>query len=196
MSFSRVLAAALAAAAFLSAALPLSASTWRGEALLREVQLAPWTLGPFRLQPQIILSDLCYDSNIYHQPEAVGDYSFTAGPRINAYLALKKKIVFTLSESPATSTLPAAPGAPGPTFTPAGPPFSSTGFSSRPAPTPTTPASAGATRSTSARGSRTPDTTPSSSGSRRGKRPSPSGSNKAASVMKSSATNPFASPSG
>jgi len=98
--FPRVRSAAVVAAAVLSAALSLSASTWRGEALLREAGLAPWTLGPFRLQPQIVLSDLGYDSNIYHQPEAVADYSFTAGPRINAYLPLKKKIVFTLSESP------------------------------------------------------------------------------------------------
>ena len=100
MLFPRVRSAAVVAAAVLSAALSLSASTWRGEALLREAGLAPWTLGPFRLQPQIVLSDLGYDSNIYHQPEAVGDYSFTAGPRINAFLPIKKKIVFTLSESP------------------------------------------------------------------------------------------------
>ncbi len=95
MSFSRVLAAAPRPRQPVSAALPLRSSTWRGEALLREVQLASGRFGLLRLQPQIILSDLGYDSNIYHQPEAVGDYSFTAGPRINAYLALKKKIVFT-----------------------------------------------------------------------------------------------------
>jgi len=80
--------------------LPAAAETWRGEALLRAISNAPWKIGPFRVQPQFVLSDFGYDSNIYHQPNAISDYSLTAGPLINTYFTLKRKIVFTLTESP------------------------------------------------------------------------------------------------
>ena len=64
------------------------------------MSLAPWKVGPFRIRPEIILSDLGYDSNIYSQPEAVGDYRLTVGPSFTGYLIIRKKIVLTLYESP------------------------------------------------------------------------------------------------
>ena len=92
--------AVLAFGAFFFAPTPLSASTWRGDTLLRQLELAPWRIGPFRIQPQIVLSDIGYDSNIYYTPNAPGDYTLTAGPALTTYLSLKKKIVFELYESP------------------------------------------------------------------------------------------------
>lgn len=77
-----------------------SASTWRGDDLLRRFSLAPWKIGPFRIEPQIVLGDFGYDSNIYTQPDAVSDYSFTAGPQINAFLTFGRKIFLSFSESP------------------------------------------------------------------------------------------------
>ncbi|MCX6575303.1 MAG: outer membrane beta-barrel protein, partial [Candidatus Aminicenantes bacterium] len=74
--------------------------TYKGEELLRQMSLAPWKVGPFRIRPEIILSDLGYDSNIYSQPEAVGDYRLTVGPSFTGYLAIRKKIVLKLYESP------------------------------------------------------------------------------------------------
>ena len=92
--------AVLAVGAFFFAPTSLSASTWRGDTLLRQLELAPWRIGPFRIQPQIVLSDFGYDSNIYYTPNAPGDYTLTAGPALTTYLSLKKKIVFELYESP------------------------------------------------------------------------------------------------
>ncbi len=91
------LAAFILLAVFLA---PLHASTWRGIALLRQIELAPWRIGPFRLQPQIVLSDFGYDSNIYYTPNAPSDYTLTAGPALTSYVSLKKKIIFALYESP------------------------------------------------------------------------------------------------
>lgn len=91
----------LAAFASLAVFPPLaSASTWRGDDLLSRFSLAPWKVGPFRIEPQIVLSDFGYDSNIYTQPNAVSDYSFTAGPQINAFLTFGRKIFLSFSESP------------------------------------------------------------------------------------------------
>jgi len=95
-----VLAALLIFGAVLSAPTPLHASTWRGDTLLRQLELAPWRIGPFRIQPQIVLSDFGYDSNIYYSPNAPGDYTLTAGPALTSYISLKKKIVIALYESP------------------------------------------------------------------------------------------------
>jgi hypothetical protein len=89
-----------AAVILLALAGQLSASTWRGDTLIAQAAAAPWRFGLFRIQPQLILSDFGYDSNIYHQPDAVDDYSFTAGPQIGAFLSLKRKVIFTLTESP------------------------------------------------------------------------------------------------
>lgn len=79
---------------------PAAATTWKGNELLSQFRLAPWKLGPFRIQPSIILSDFGYDSNIYCVNNPIKDYTFTAGPAFNVYLAVKKKVVLTVSESP------------------------------------------------------------------------------------------------
>lgn len=76
------------------------ASTWKGDALLARIAKAPWQFGIFRIQPQIILSDFGYDSNLYQTPNAIADYSLTAGPAFTGFLSLKKKLIVTVSESP------------------------------------------------------------------------------------------------
>jgi hypothetical protein len=79
---------------------PAAATTWKADELLRQFQLAPWKIGPFRIQPSIVLSDFGYDSNIYSTNNPIKDYTLTAGPAFNAYLAIKKKGILTVSESP------------------------------------------------------------------------------------------------
>jgi hypothetical protein len=86
--------------AILMLAVPAKADTWKGDALLAQLAKARLKMGPIRIQPQLVLSDMGYDSNVYHQPNAIADYSLTAGPQINAFLSLKRKIIFTLTESP------------------------------------------------------------------------------------------------
>ncbi|MBC7364510.1 MAG: outer membrane beta-barrel protein [Candidatus Aminicenantes bacterium] len=61
---------------------------------------AAWKIGPFHLQPAILVKDVGYDSNIYYHPEAVSDFWLTAGPAFNLYLMAKRKIIVHLYESP------------------------------------------------------------------------------------------------
>jgi hypothetical protein len=75
-------------------------STWKGRELRAQWEKAAWKWGPFRIQPMIIISDAGYDSNVYYQPNAVKDFWLTTGPALNAYLPIRKKIVFQFSESP------------------------------------------------------------------------------------------------
>jgi len=77
------------------------AETWKGRNLKLDIEKAPWHLGPFRIQPVLYLTDAGYDSNIYGLTDrVVDDYWFQAGPGVRAYVAIKKKIVFSVSESP------------------------------------------------------------------------------------------------
>jgi hypothetical protein len=79
----------------------LSAETWLGQNVRNAVTMAPWRFGPFRLQLSLALRDAGYDTNVYGDyTNPLGDYSFTIGPVVNAYLPIKNKIVFHLSESP------------------------------------------------------------------------------------------------
>lgn len=82
------------------AAEPLGAATWKGLELRRRIEAAPWKIGPFRLQPAVMIRNAGYDSNVYYRPEPVADYWLTAGPAFDAYVKLGKKIVVHAFESP------------------------------------------------------------------------------------------------
>lgn len=76
--------------------------TWMGAALELAVRQAPWTFGPFRIQPAFSLRDAGYDSNVYYgnAGEPVVDYSATVGPAFTVYLPMKKKVVLSVYGSP------------------------------------------------------------------------------------------------
>lgn len=59
-------------------------------------------MGPFKLQPMLLLTNAGYDDNIYYYSRGnpIRDYTFTAGPAANIYLSLKRKILFTSYASP------------------------------------------------------------------------------------------------
>jgi len=75
--------------------------TWRGEELKRQVKEAWLKFGPFRINTVLFLSNAGYDTNVYHSPDnPVKDYWLTIGPGFTFYLPLKKRIIFTIYESP------------------------------------------------------------------------------------------------
>ena len=75
--------------------------TWKGRNLLLSIDRAALRVGPLRIQLVLFLTDAGYDSNIYGQIDRpVKDYWLQAGPGISVYVPIKKKIVFSLSESP------------------------------------------------------------------------------------------------
>jgi len=75
--------------------------TWMGANLEWLVRQAGFKLGPLRAKTVFVLNDAGYDSNVYRvHDHPVNDYSFTAGPAFTFYLPIKKKIVFTIYESP------------------------------------------------------------------------------------------------
>jgi len=75
--------------------------TWKGAELEWLVKQAGFKLGPFRVKTVFILNDAGYDTNVYRMSDhPVKDYSFTAGPALTFYLPIKKKVVFTIYESP------------------------------------------------------------------------------------------------
>ncbi|MGB9893601.1 MAG: hypothetical protein ACPLRA_04250, partial [Candidatus Saccharicenans sp.] len=61
---------------------------------------AAWKFGPVKIQPAIIIRDAGYDSNIYYHPEAVSDFWLTAGPGMDAYLMVTRRVIIHLFESP------------------------------------------------------------------------------------------------
>jgi hypothetical protein len=77
-------------------------STWMGVALQQAMDAAKWKLGPFKINPVLILSDIGYDTNIYYgySSKPIKDYTLTAGPVLTVYLPLKKKVIFEIDESP------------------------------------------------------------------------------------------------
>jgi len=87
-----------------TALLPASSlgSTWKGEELLRQWREAAWRLGPFKLQPMLLLTNAGYDDNVYYYSRGnpVKDYTLTAGPAANIYLGVKKKILLSFYGSP------------------------------------------------------------------------------------------------
>ena len=76
-------------------------STWKGRELRAQWEKA-WKWGPFRLQPALVLSNAGYDSNVYYgaTAEPIKDYTVTAGPALNVYLPVRKKLAFTAFISP------------------------------------------------------------------------------------------------
>jgi hypothetical protein len=81
--------------------IPVYADNWRGRELEQKWRKAAWRVGPFHLQPSIILSNAGVDSNIYYAPsEPIKDYTLTAGPGLIVYLPLSRAFVLSASGSP------------------------------------------------------------------------------------------------
>ena len=81
--------------------IPARAETWKGLELQRKMAEAPWKFGPFRIQPQLVISNAGVDSNIYYSPDApVKDYTVTAGPAATIYLPIHRKFVLSAFGSP------------------------------------------------------------------------------------------------
>jgi hypothetical protein len=76
--------------------------TWLGRDLEWQIKNAGLNLGPFRVRTVFMLSNAGYDSNVYYGAtnEPVKDLTFTAGPAFYIYLPIKKKIIFSIYESP------------------------------------------------------------------------------------------------
>jgi len=86
---------------FVLFALPARAETWKGLELRRQMTQAPWHVGPFRIQPRLVISNAGVDSNIYYSPaDPVRDYTVTAGPAATVYLPIHRKFVLSASGSP------------------------------------------------------------------------------------------------
>ena len=79
----------------------VGAETWKARDLKYTIARAGLRIGPFRIQPVLYLTDAGFDSNIYGQTDRpVRDYWLQAGPGVSVYLPFRKKIVFSLTESP------------------------------------------------------------------------------------------------
>ena len=77
------------------------AETWKGLALERKMQTAPWHFGPFRIQPSLILSNVGVDSNLFYSPsDPVKDFTITVGPSATLYIPIHRKFVLSLFGSP------------------------------------------------------------------------------------------------
>jgi hypothetical protein len=78
-----------------------NADTWRSKELEEKWKKTAWHLGPFRIQSAIVLSNAGVDSNIYYSPtEPIRDFTLTAGPAVNVYLPVYRKLVFCAYGSP------------------------------------------------------------------------------------------------
>lgn len=82
-------------------AVTASAETWKGLELQRKMSETPWHFGPFRIQPQLVISNAGVDSNIFYSPsEPVKDYTVTAGPAATFYLPIHRRFVLSAYGSP------------------------------------------------------------------------------------------------
>jgi len=78
------------------AVIPARAETWKGRDLERRWRDAAWHVGPFRIQPQLVVSNAGVDSNIFYSPDQpVKDYTATAGPAVTVYLPVRRKLVLS-----------------------------------------------------------------------------------------------------
>jgi hypothetical protein len=65
------------------------------------VRQAALKIGPFRVRATLTFTDAGYDSNVYRTAaNPIKDYSVTAGPAFYVYLPIKKKLIFSVYESP------------------------------------------------------------------------------------------------
>ncbi|HEK86594.1 MAG: outer membrane beta-barrel protein [Candidatus Saccharicenans sp.] len=78
----------------------LPAETWKAREMRLAWEQAALRFGPLKLQPAIFIREAGYDTNIYYQPQPVSDFWLTAGPALNSYLMVKRKIIVHFFESP------------------------------------------------------------------------------------------------
>jgi hypothetical protein len=77
------------------------AETWKGKELEEQYKKAAIKLGPLRIQPAIVLSNAGVDSNIYYDPtNPIRDFTLTAGPALNVYLPIYRKLIISAYGSP------------------------------------------------------------------------------------------------
>jgi len=77
------------------------AATWKGVELERKWREAAWHVGPFRIQPSLVISNAGVDSNVFYAPsDPIKDFTITAGPAAAIYLPIYRKFVLSLSGSP------------------------------------------------------------------------------------------------
>lgn len=63
--------------------------------------MARLKFGPFKIRTMLYLTNAGYDSHVYRSPDnPIKDYSITARPGFYIYLPLKKKVIFSIYESP------------------------------------------------------------------------------------------------
>jgi len=75
--------------------------TWRGRELDQRWRKAALKIGPLRLQPALVLANAGIDSNIYYSPsEPVKDFTVTAGPRLEGWLPIWRRLIIYGSGSP------------------------------------------------------------------------------------------------
>jgi hypothetical protein len=85
----------------IAGASPLFADTWRGRELEQKWRTAAMRFGPLRIQPALVLSNMGVDSNIYYSPtEPIKDYTLTAGPAVNVYVPIYRKLILSAYGSP------------------------------------------------------------------------------------------------
>jgi hypothetical protein len=94
--------AAIAAAVIILGGSSLSrAETWKGKELEDLWRKTPWHVGPFRIQPAIVISNAGVDSNLYYSPSnPVKDFTVTAGPEAIIYLPVHRTLILSASASP------------------------------------------------------------------------------------------------
>jgi hypothetical protein len=77
------------------------AETWKGTELQRKLRETPWHFGPFRIQPQIVITNAGVDSNVFYSPgDPVKDFTLTAGPAATIYLPIHRRFVLSAYGSP------------------------------------------------------------------------------------------------
>lgn len=75
--------------------------TWRGRELERRWNEAALGLGPLRLQPSLVLANAGMDSNVYYSTnEPIKDFTITAGPKVEAWLPIWRRLILFGSGSP------------------------------------------------------------------------------------------------